>query len=145
MKKLKTFENYNLKTKIFHNYSEYEKTKTGLWGSEDSSLYSHLGTHKIFSFNIKDKVLMVDADGYYPVVSESIFYKIASNEEEELSKELELSDVYMDYIVNIYLKEHNYDGAIYKTEEGLIAVDLREYTVEELKTNLDQDIESDFI
>ena len=141
MKHLKTYENFKLPTKlsIFHNYSNTDKTKTGTWGSDDENEYSHLGNlYKTFSFDVRDKVLVIDARTFDPVVSEALFYKISSDDDKRFNSNMEdLQDIHMDYIVNIYLKKNDYAGIIYETENSLIAVDLRDFTIGELERNLE--------
>jgi len=100
--------------------------------------YKHLSDKKtFFSFSSKDKVLKVNAKMYDPVVSESLFSKFATKQEEEIRVKLldegEDDDFYMDFIVAIGAKKQNYDGVIYDTGKGnLIGLDLRNHSVKEI-------------
>jgi len=132
-------ENILKQTKFYHYGKSKRKGIAGTWGSSDINHYKHFGgLPQEFSFTSFDKVKIVDAHGFDSVPSESIYKELLTDEDknnQEKFEELEEEELFMDLVTALRLKEQGYDGIIFQTNSNLQSMDLRNFTIEELKQN----------
>jgi hypothetical protein len=114
----------------------------GLWGSTDPKKYAHMGGKpKIFSFMGGKAQVSVDATHFDPVVSESLYHSLVTPEYEkdyEHFEELDMTDLFMDLVVAIRVKEKKRAGIIYEIGgdwKKQIAQYLVNHSLSELKKN----------
>lgn len=125
---------------VFYRYGN-NKGLVANWGHSDPNEYKHLGNKSTFTFNPSDKIANISTSSD-PLVTEDTFWELYKSDDgvktiyDQLEKEEDgdlAQELFMDVVVAREAKYKNYDGVIFTTESGKVAMDLRNHTFEEIQ------------